>query len=71
MVETIVGSAVEYGCTTEQTVDMYRSVCSYTIGEILVRAHSARRRANDERPGAVIDRQGWSECGAQHCAKRS
>lgn len=50
MVEAIVGGAVEYGCTVEQAVDLYRNVWYYTAGEILIRAHSARRRATDARP---------------------
>ncbi len=49
MVDTIVGSAIECGCTPEQAVDLYRSLWYYTVGEILVRAH-ARRRAEEERP---------------------
>jgi hypothetical protein len=50
MVESIVGSAIECGCAPEQAVDLYRSLWYYTAGEILVRAHSARRRAGDDRP---------------------
>jgi AcrR family transcriptional regulator len=50
MVDTIVGSAVDCGCTTEQAVDLYRSIWYYTVGEILVRANAARRRADPERP---------------------
>ncbi|TCO50890.1 TetR/AcrR family transcriptional regulator [Actinocrispum wychmicini] len=49
MVDAIVGGAMDCGCTPEQAVDLYRNVWYYTIGEILVRAHSARRRT-DERP---------------------
>jgi AcrR family transcriptional regulator len=49
MVEAIVGGARDAGCTPEQAVDLYRSVWYYTIGEILVRVHARRRRA-DERP---------------------
>ncbi|GAB3586968.1 TetR/AcrR family transcriptional regulator [Amycolatopsis endophytica] len=50
MVEAIVGGAIEAGCTEEQAVDLYRGVWYYTVGEILVRANAARRRADDERP---------------------
>lgn len=50
MVEAIVGSAVECGCTPEQAVDLYRTVWYYTVGEILVRANAARRRAGSDRP---------------------
>lgn len=49
MVETIVAGAVDLGCTDEQAVDLYRCVWYFTVGEILVRANSARRRA--ERAG--------------------
>jgi AcrR family transcriptional regulator len=49
MVESIVGAAVEYGCDAEQAVDLYRGIWYYTVGEILVRANAARRRANDKR----------------------
>ncbi len=49
MVDTIVGGALECGCTTEQAVDLYRSIWYYTLGEILVRAH-AKRRAEEDRP---------------------
>ena len=48
MVETIVAGAIDYGCTPGQAVDVFRSIWYYTVGEILVRAHSARRRADGE-----------------------
>jgi AcrR family transcriptional regulator len=44
-VETILAGAVDHGCTRLQAVDLFRSVWYYTVGEILVRARSARRRA--------------------------
>jgi AcrR family transcriptional regulator len=50
MVEAILDGARECGCTPPQAVDLYRNVWYYTIGEILVRAHSHHRRATDERP---------------------
>ena len=40
MVESIVAGAVDAGCTHEQAVDVFRSIWYYTVGEILVRAHS-------------------------------
>jgi len=40
MVEAIVAGAVDCGCTVEQGVDIFRSIWYYTVGEILVRAHS-------------------------------
>ncbi|MFF8837255.1 TetR/AcrR family transcriptional regulator [Streptomyces sp. NPDC015130] len=45
MVEDIVAGAGDHGCTHEQSVDLFRSVWYFTVGEVLVRAHSARRRA--------------------------
>ncbi|MEV0183421.1 TetR/AcrR family transcriptional regulator [Streptomyces sp. NPDC050625] len=50
MVEAIVAAADDHGCTPEQAVDVFRSIWYYTVGEVLVRAHSARRRADDGRP---------------------
>lgn len=47
MVETIVGGAVDSGCTHAQAVGVFRDIWYYTAGEVLVRARSARR---DERP---------------------
>ncbi|WP_207935701.1 TetR family transcriptional regulator [Actinomadura sp. KC216] len=43
-VETIVGGAVDHGCTHLQAVDLFRSIWYYTVGEILVRAHTVQRR---------------------------
>lgn len=42
-VETIVAGAIDHGCTQAQAVDVFRSIWYYTVGEILVRAHTARR----------------------------
>lgn len=50
LVETIVAGAIDYGCTPEQAVYVVRNLWYYTVGEILARAHSARRRADDEQP---------------------
>ncbi len=55
MVETIVAGAIDYGCTPVQAVDVFRGIWYYTVGEILVRARSARRRADDERLWRDID----------------
>lgn len=49
MVEAIVAGAIECGCTAEQGVDVFRSIWYYTVGEILVRAHSKRGRADRPR----------------------
>lgn len=45
-VETIVAGAVDYGCTPLQAVDLFRSIWYYTVGEILVRAHTDQRWAD-------------------------
>ncbi|MFI9491907.1 TetR/AcrR family transcriptional regulator [Streptomyces halstedii] len=50
LVETMVAGAIDHGCTPEQAVHIYRNIWYYTVGEILVRAHSARERAEDESP---------------------
>jgi AcrR family transcriptional regulator len=50
MVETIVAGAVDEGCTRAQAVDVFRGIWYYTVGEILVRAHSHHRRSGDRRP---------------------
>ncbi|RKN40394.1 TetR/AcrR family transcriptional regulator [Streptomyces hoynatensis] len=50
MVEGIVSGAVGHGCTQAQAVGLFRGVWYYTVGEILVRAHSAGRRAAGGRP---------------------
>lgn len=42
-VEVIVAAAVDDGRTPEQAVVIFRSIWYYTVGEILVRAHSATR----------------------------
>jgi len=48
-VETIVDGSIDGGCTPEQAVEVFRSIWYYTVGEILVRAHSARGRSGDTR----------------------
>ncbi|BCJ61655.1 TetR/AcrR family transcriptional regulator [Micromonospora endophytica] len=49
LVEAVVAGAIDYGCTPDQAVHVFRSIWYYTVGEILVRSHSARRR-EDARP---------------------
>jgi AcrR family transcriptional regulator len=44
MVETVVGGAVDHGCTLDQAVDLFRNVWYFTVGEILVRSRSRHRR---------------------------
>lgn len=48
VVETIADAAIACGCTTAQAVGLFRSIWYYTVGEILVRARSAHRRADGE-----------------------
>ena len=47
--------ALDYGCTPVQAVDVFRGIWYFTVGEILVRAHSARRGTDSERPWRDID----------------
>lgn len=51
MVEAIVAGAVDCGCSPAQAVDLFRNVWYYTVGEIIVRAHSRRRPAAPLAPG--------------------
>ncbi|WP_260617391.1 MULTISPECIES: TetR/AcrR family transcriptional regulator [unclassified Microbispora] len=46
MVEAVVAGAIDHGCTPEQAVHLFRHIWYYTVGEILVRAHSARQPAD-------------------------
>jgi AcrR family transcriptional regulator len=50
VVEAIVAGAVDAGCTPEQAADVFRSIWYYTVGEILVRVRSARRRGDAGHP---------------------
>ncbi|MFI7004495.1 TetR/AcrR family transcriptional regulator [Nocardia sp. NPDC050175] len=45
MVEMIIAAAVEYGCTTEEAVDVYRTIWYYIVGDLIVRASRERRQA--------------------------
>ncbi|MCF3180149.1 TetR/AcrR family transcriptional regulator [Streptomyces polychromogenes] len=47
MVEAVVSGAHDRGCTAAQAVEVFRSIWYYTVGEILVRAHSVGRRADE------------------------
>ncbi|MFF8267161.1 TetR/AcrR family transcriptional regulator [Streptomyces sp. NPDC016562] len=62
LVEVILAGAIDHGCTPAQSVYVFRSIWYYTVGEILVRAHSARARANDEVP---VSREFSSQLAAQ------
>lgn len=48
LVEGIVAGAIEHGCTPAYAVYVFRSIWFYTVGEILIRARSPRRRPDDE-----------------------
>ncbi|MEV2241007.1 TetR/AcrR family transcriptional regulator [Micromonospora sp. NPDC049891] len=43
LVEAVVAGAIDYGCTPDHAVYVFRSIWYYTVGEILVRSHTARR----------------------------
>ncbi|MFI6763470.1 TetR/AcrR family transcriptional regulator [Micromonospora sp. NPDC050417] len=48
LVEVIVAAAIQRGCTPDQAVHVFRGIWYYTVGEILVRSHSARRRESNQ-----------------------
>ncbi|MFD7017632.1 TetR/AcrR family transcriptional regulator [Streptomyces sp. NPDC059928] len=50
LVETILAGAVDAGCPPEQTVRIFRSIWYYTVGEILVRAHTSHRKMDEQDP---------------------
>jgi AcrR family transcriptional regulator len=50
LVETILAGVVDAGCRPEQTVRIFRSIWYYTVGEILVRAHTRHRRMDEQDP---------------------
>lgn len=50
LIETIVAGAIDHGCTPPQAVHVFRSIWYYTVGEILVRVHTADRWAHAGRP---------------------
>jgi len=50
LVELSVAASIECGCTQRQAVELFRSVWYYTVGEILVRANSGRRRPSEVPP---------------------
>ncbi|MEU7070518.1 TetR/AcrR family transcriptional regulator [Streptomyces narbonensis] len=45
MVEDVLAGAADHGCTPDQSVDVFRSIWYFTVGEVLVRARSARRES--------------------------
>ncbi|MFJ5709424.1 TetR/AcrR family transcriptional regulator [Streptomyces sp. NPDC093105] len=55
LAETIIAGAVAHGCSPEQAFYVFRSVWYYTVGEILVRSHSARRSTKEPSAGGLTD----------------
>ncbi|GAB3821774.1 TetR family transcriptional regulator [Kribbella italica] len=51
-VEAILAGAVDHGCTPAQSVLIFRNIWYYTVGEILVRANTARRHPDADFPPA-------------------
>jgi AcrR family transcriptional regulator len=49
-VEQIIDGLVACGLSLEEAVHGYRAIWHYTVGEIVIRTSSARRRADDDRP---------------------
>ncbi|GIM96269.1 TetR/AcrR family transcriptional regulator [Paractinoplanes toevensis] len=47
LVEVIVAAAEDAGCTQEQAAGLFRSIWYYTVGEILVRVHSSKKKNGD------------------------
>ncbi|WP_371524703.1 TetR/AcrR family transcriptional regulator [Streptomyces sp. NBC_01283] len=54
LVEAVLAGVVDAGCTPEQSVQIFRSIWYYTVGEILVRTHT-RHREMDERDPAGLN----------------
>ncbi|ROT25882.1 TetR/AcrR family transcriptional regulator [Micromonospora sp. HM5-17] len=55
LVEAIVAGAIDSGCSPSRAVYVFRSIWYYTVGEILVRAHSAGKQSfgNDSVPDGL------------------
>ncbi|MET0426020.1 MAG: TetR/AcrR family transcriptional regulator [Actinoplanes sp.] len=75
LVEAIVAAAVDHGCTPAEGVYVFRSIWYYTVGEILVRAHSAGQPADrDAFTAAALDDselpREWPELVAQNTFRR-
>ncbi|WP_419999910.1 TetR/AcrR family transcriptional regulator [Streptomyces boninensis] len=43
LVDEILAAAADHGCTPEQSVDVFRSIWYYTVGEVIVRSRSPYR----------------------------
>ncbi|SDI12168.1 DNA-binding transcriptional regulator, AcrR family [Actinokineospora alba] len=50
LVEAIVAGAIDHGCSPERAVHIFRDLWYYTVGEVLVRAHSSRGHEDVKRP---------------------
>ncbi|GHH24605.1 TetR/AcrR family transcriptional regulator [Streptomyces rubradiris] len=50
LVETILAGVVDAGCPPEESVRVFRSIWYYTVGEILVRAHTRHRKMDEQDP---------------------
>mgnify|MGYP002652588514 CR=1 FL=1 len=49
-VDTMIGAAIECGCTPEGAVDVYRTIWYYIVGNLIIRVNSARRTSSGARP---------------------
>ncbi|WP_280261396.1 TetR/AcrR family transcriptional regulator [Nocardia wallacei] len=49
-VENMIGAAIEYGCTPEEAVDIYRTIWYYIVGNLMIRVNSGRRRDRTDEP---------------------
>ncbi|MGC4938795.1 TetR/AcrR family transcriptional regulator [Kribbella sp. DT2] len=52
VVEAILAGAADHGCTPAQSVLIFRNIWYFTVGEILVRANTARRYPDADFPPA-------------------
>ncbi|MEV6770072.1 helix-turn-helix domain-containing protein [Nocardia sp. NPDC051030] len=50
VVDEMLGAAIEYGCTPERAVFVYRTIWFYIVGNLMIRVNSARRRARSGEP---------------------
>ncbi|MGW8328567.1 TetR/AcrR family transcriptional regulator [Streptomyces sp. NPDC055897] len=50
LVETILAGVADAGCPPEHSVRIFRSIWYYTVGEILVRAHTRHRKMDEQDP---------------------
>ncbi|MEU5879210.1 TetR/AcrR family transcriptional regulator [Spirillospora sp. NPDC047279] len=54
LVDEILDGAIEHGCTPAQAVDVFRHLWYYTVGEILVRLHTARKLSDADRESFTL-----------------